>query len=246
MADRKWRQYKRKLLVQRIYQMKVVPDILPSMDPVLSTDLSCSGRKISHGEVVDSRLSEPPPKITIQPFDKGERLITIAVVNPDVPSVAKDDFDRRCHFLALNVPISPINTLVDFAKLDERTQIVQPWLPAYSQKGLPYQRMAICILEQPPKDTHAPSEGNETRSQTLDVEALKSRIRDSGRENFALRSFMASHRLKPVGIDLFRTVFDEGTADVMKRAGIVGWDLEFKRKRIEALPYKRLSEARYR
>jgi large subunit ribosomal protein L35 len=32
----------------------------------------------------------------------------------------------------------------------------------------------------------------------------------------------------------------------MKRAGIIGHDIEFKRKRVEPLPYKRLKEERYR
>lgn len=50
----------------------------------------------------------------------------------------------------------------------------------------------------------------------------------------------------PFGVHLFRTQWDDGTAGVMQRAGIPGWDVEFKRKRIDPLPYKRLKEERYR
>ena len=35
LADRKWREYKRKIMVQRITQMNVVPDVVPTCDPVL-------------------------------------------------------------------------------------------------------------------------------------------------------------------------------------------------------------------
>jgi large subunit ribosomal protein L35 len=45
---------------------------------------------------------------------------------------------------------------------------------------------------------------------------------------------------------LFRSRHDEGTAGVMQRAGIPGGDVEFKRKKIEPLPYKKLPGSRYR
>jgi large subunit ribosomal protein L35 len=244
LASKKWHAYKRLLLVQRITQMNVTPDVLPSIDPSVSTSLSFGKRKVPHGEIVDSRVSEIPPTLTIQPYDRGERLYTIAVIDPDIPNVTKDAFDYRCHFLAANIPISPTSTTVNFAALDRETQLLIPWLPPFSQKGLKYERLAIFILEQPRLDPLAPVTSGQ-RSSELDVPGLK-RSRYAKRENFILRSLVGVKNLTPVGVDLFRTQWDEGTAGVMQRAGVVGWDVEFKRKRIEPLPYKRLGGGRYR
>lgn len=255
LADKKWRSYKREIMMQRIETMNVTPDVLPKIDPIVETTLSFPGpmrsgrreaqRMVQHGEIVDSRVSEKAPNLRIQPFQKGDKLYTIAVINPDVPNVATDAFDRRCHFLACNIPISPTDTLVQLAKLSKE-QVVFPWLSAYSQKGLPYQRMSIWILEQSPEGVLPAGSGDVLPSKPLDVEAIKAHEKYSKRENFSLRSFIDYSQSQAVGVDLFRTIWDEGTAGVMRRAGIVGWDVEFKNKRIDPLPYKRLKEERYR
>lgn len=246
LADRKWREYKRKVLMQRIEQMSVVPDVLATVDPVVSTEMFFGSRKINHGEILNSGLTEQPPRIKIQPYDQGARLVTIAIMNPDVPNVAKDSFDNRCHFLATNILISPTTTNVDLARLDAETQVLQPWLPPHAQKGLGYQRLAVCIFEQPARDDSASSGDNTSRSQPLDVAAIREAGKDTDRKFLTARALLSRHRLQPVGVDLFRTQYDENTAAVMERAGVVGGDIEFKRKRIDPLPYKRLSTARYR
>ena len=214
--------------------MNVVPDVLPDIDPVVSTTLTFAGKRVHHGDFVDSRLSERAPTLTIQPYDRGPRLYTIAVVNPDVPDVEKDGFGYRCHFLASNIEISPTSTRVLLHTLNPQTQTILPWLPAYGQMGAPYQRMSVFVLEQPRSE-------DGTTFQRLDTEKLKLQ-----REGFNLRAFIDRSGLKPVGVDLFRTKWDEGTAGVMQRAGIDGWDVEFKRKRVEPLPYKRMNTNRYR
>ena len=47
LAHKKWSAMKRKILMQRITQMHVVPDVLPAIDPVLDVDL------IYHRRIVD-------------------------------------------------------------------------------------------------------------------------------------------------------------------------------------------------
>lgn len=244
LADKKWRSYERNLLIQRITQMNVVPDILPTIDPIVSTKLTFANpshpnkkRNVQHGEIVDSRISEYPPTLNIQSYDKGEKLVTIAIVNPDVPNVEKDGFDYRCHFLACNIPISPTQTTVDLAHLSMEEQVVLPYLPAYAQAGLPYQRMAIFVLEQ--------AQGGDARLVIGTVKSAREGV-FAKREDFILTSLREEFALKAIGVHLFRTEWDEGTAGVMSRARLVGSDVEFKRKRIEPLPYKRLKEERYR
>ena len=246
--------------------MSVVPDVLPAIDPTVQTALhfpsalgSRNTKRIQHGDIVNSAVSEQQPTLYIQPYDKGTRLVTIAVINPDVPDVSKDSFGYRCHFLASNIPISPTDTRVQLSNLDKETQVVLPWLPPYSQKGIDYQRLSIFILEQPsPERSEAsPSssldfERSETPSsspegtQALNLDTIREVHRFTQREGFNLRSFVDRFLLKPVGVDLFRTKWDENTKGVMERAGVLGSDVEFKRKRVEPLPYQRKGGERYR
>ena len=176
LADKDWRSYKRTMLMQRINQMTVTPDVLEKVDPVVETILSFPApgstnrrRMVQHGDFVDSRVSETAPQLQIRKFNKGEKLYTIAVINSDVPNVEKDGFDYRCHFLACNIPISPTNSFVHLGKLDQANQVVLPWLPAYAQKGAPYQRLSIWVLEQPPAEKVAAGSGEVAPSKVIDL-----------------------------------------------------------------------------
>ena len=229
LANRKWREYKRLVLMQRITQMNIVPDVLPHLDPIAELSLAFGRRNVQPGEFVDSRVSEILPRMNVQVFDKGERLVTVIVIDSDVPNIEKDRFDYRCHFLATNIPISPTITSLPFSQLSA-DQIVLPWLPPHAQKGSPYHRMSIFSLQQP-------------EGKRMDVEALRTREQ---RHGFNLRSFNDRYLVKPIGVHLFRSIWDEGTAGVMQRAGLEGADIELRRKKPESLPYKKKDGARYR
>lgn len=230
LADKKWRSYKRLVLMQRVEQMDVTPDVLPAIDPTADVSIAFGRRNVQPGEFVDSRVSEIPAKLKVQVFDKGERMVTVVVVDSDVPAVEKDGFTYRCHFIASNIPISPTSTSVPLGRLSKEIQVSLPWLPPFAQKGSPYHRLSVFVLQQ--------KEG-----QTIDVAAVREKFK---RDGFKLRSFVDKYGLQPVGVNMFRTQWDEGTAGVMKRHGIEGADVEFKRKRIEPLPYKKKDGARYR
>jgi large subunit ribosomal protein L35 len=221
LAEQKWKKYQKLLIGQRISQLSVIPDILPHLEPTAEVKLAFKQRNVQPGEFVDSRVSEYAPRLKVQVFDKGERLVTVVVVDGDVPLPEIDSFMHRCHYLAANIPISPTQTSLPLSKAQE-SQLVLPYLPPFAQKGSPYHRYSVFVLEQSPE-------------KTIDVEALKKEV---GRDRFSLRSFIHKQALKPVGVNIFRSIWDEGTAGVMQRAGIEGADIEFKRKRIPALKPK--------
>ncbi|KAL6233388.1 hypothetical protein BDW75DRAFT_192634 [Aspergillus navahoensis] len=231
LADQKWREYRRKILVQRITQMKVIPDVLPHCDPIVDTKLYFGRKAVPPGEFVNSQVSSVPPKLDIQVFDGENRLVTIAVVDPDIPNVEKDSFDYMMHYLAVNIPISALNTKVDLSQLSTESQVVLPWLPPVAQKGSPYHRLSLFVMEQ--KD-----------NTPLDFAAVKSKETD--RHNKLLRTLQARYHLKPIGAHLFRTIWDEDTRDVMKEIGFPLADMELRRKRSEALPYKRRNPSTFR
>lgn len=212
--------------------MHIVPDVLPYLNPTAEVKLAFGRRTVQPGAIVDSLVSEKPPWLHVQVFDKGDRLISIAVIDPDVPNVETDGFDSRCHFLAVNVPISPSATYVALDRLGEGTQVLRPWLPPYAQKGSPYHRLVVLIYEQ--------KGGNEMMS------SLRETMSSKAKDNFRLNRFTRNLQEQPIAVHLFRTIWDDNTAGVMQRAGIEGANIELKRKKAEKLPYKKKDGARYR
>ena len=229
LANRQWREYKRKILIQRITQFNLVPDILPYLDPTVSTSIHFGRHNIQPGAFVDSRVSQTPPTLRIQVFDKGIQKVSVAVIDSDVPNLQTDGFDYRCHYLAVNIPLSPSSPLISLRAIPQR-QTVFPWLPPHAQKGSPYHRLSIFILRQSENSFLKPSSIQERYN----------------RDGFNLRSFDDKYLVKPIGVSLFRSVWDEGTTEVMTRAGLEGADIELKRKKPESLPYKKKDGARYR
>ena len=232
LADQKWRTYPRKVLMQRIEQYHIVPDLLHHIDPTASVSLAFGRRNVQPGEFVDSRVSEVPARLGIQVFDKGERLVTIAVVDPDVPDLESDSFKSRSHFLAINVPISPTNPSLPFTHLKKDEHIVQPWLPPSAQKGTPYHRLVIFVLQQ-------------NGSDKLDIEHVRQSQLE--REGWHVKQLMSRFQsLSPIGVNMFRTQWDEGTDGVMQRAGMEGANVEFIGKKPEKNVYKKKDGSRYR
>ncbi|KAL1619808.1 mitochondrial 54S ribosomal protein YmL35 [Diplodia seriata] len=230
LAERKWREYKQKLVEQRITTMNVIPDVLPAIEQKADVSLMFGDGNVQPGDYVASDISENPLTLRVQVFNRGERLVSVVVIDSDVPNVEKDGFDYRCHYVAANIPISPVKRFVRLEKLSTDSQVVLPWLPPFAQKGSPYHRYSVFVLEQP-------------EGKTLDVAKVKTEVQ---RDGFILRSFIDKHELNAVGINMFRAQWDEKTDEVMERHGIEGTDVEFKRKKPEKLPYKKKDGARYR
>jgi len=230
LADRKWRSYRRKIVEQRITQMAVIPDVLPVIDLVADVTLAFGRRDIKPGDWVPSTLSETPAKLNVQVFDKGERLVTVAIMDSDVADVEKDGFEYRSHGLWCNVKISPTEGDIDLGMLSPEHQVFS-YLPPFAQKGAPYHRISVFIMQQ-------------DDGKIIDVAQAKERFAE--REGFRLRSLVTKYHLKPVGATMFRCNWDENTAKVMERSGVQGADVEYKVKRIEKLPYKKKKSERFR
>ena len=141
----------------------------------------------------------------------------------------KDSFGYRCHYCAVNIPISPTSGTISLRQVDEKKTILT-WLPPFAQKGTPYHRLSIFALQQ--------DEGS-----ILNISKMRKK---EVRNGFNLRRFMSVYNVKPIGVTLFRTIWDEGTAEVMRKAGVEGADVEFRRMKSESLPYKKKDTERYR
>lgn len=219
-AEAKWRSYDQRLINQRIKQFNIVPDVLPKLEPTADVQLYFRQLKIPPGQIVDSVVSEKAPRLRVQVFDKGERLVSIVVLDSDVPNPDSDTFNKRCHFLAANIPLSPTDTSLPLSRIKGEDQLALPWMPAFSQKGAPYHRLGIYLLEQAP-------------GQKIDVAKLKELY--SARDGFSLKSFRDKFNTTPFGFNMFRSVWDENTAAVMARSNIPGSDVEFRPTRVHSL-----------
>jgi large subunit ribosomal protein L35 len=229
LADRKWREYRRKVQVQRNETMKVVPDVVPACELDVDLRMYFGRRQISPGDFVDSALSETPMQLSVQSFKRGERLVTVAVIDPDVPNLETDLFDSRCHFLATNVLITPTTPMIDFSKLSD-SQVIFPWLAPHAQKGSPYHRLSIVVLEH---ENNVP----------LEKEAFANMFT---RDTFHIRHALTRYPVNPIGAALFRIKWDESMPDVMARNNIEGANVELKRRKVEPLPYKRRNPTSFR
>ncbi|ERS99306.1 mitochondrial large ribosomal subunit [Sporothrix schenckii 1099-18] len=253
LAQERWRGRPLRLIQQRIQQFHLAPDLLPpsQIHPSADVELFFRTYKVAHGAIVDSLISEVTPRLRIQVFDRGTRLVSVVVVDPDVPDLTSDGFSRRVHFLATNIPVAPADPSVPLARLDPASQVVLPWLPAFAQKGSGPHRLAVFVLEQPPVD----AESFDKNSSRIDTAALQKAFASdpasaiaagadssssslsptANRDNFSLRSFVDKHDLTVVGCTLFRTQWDAGTEGVMERLGVPGADLELKATRLPSL-----------
>ena len=86
LLNRKWREYRRPVLMQRLTQMHVVPDLLPHIDPVVDVQVRFQGKNVPPGVFLDSRRTEGKPTFKVIPFTAGEFLCTVAVVDSGPPS----------------------------------------------------------------------------------------------------------------------------------------------------------------
>ena len=230
LAERKWRSYKRLLTMQRISQFHIVPDILHKLEPTAEVGLGFGRKKEALGQIVPSQTSKTPGKLFIKLFNKGERLISVVLIDPDVPNFDTDGFEYRCHFLAANIPASPTVKVIPLDKLSQDSQVILPWLPPYAQKGSPNHRLAFFVLEH-------------SKGDFIDITKARAFCE---RKNFKLRSFMDKFPLAPIGFDIFRTQWDSGMDDLMYEMGVEGIDSELRKKRVGPLPYKKKDGARFR
>ncbi|KAL7933934.1 PEBP-like protein [Trichoderma chlorosporum] len=219
-AERKWRSYDYRLITQRIKQFNIVPDVLPKLDPVADVQLFFRHAKVAPGSVVDSLASEHPPRLRVQVFDGGPRLVSLVVLDADVPDAENDAFSKRCHFLAANIPLEPGRASLPLSRITAADQLAVPWLPPASQKGAPYHRVGVYLLQQKP-------------GAAIDVARLKELY--AARDGFSLKSFRDKFSLTPVGFNMFRSVWDDNTAAVMARHGLAGADVEFRPARVHSL-----------
>ncbi|KAJ7590621.1 phosphatidylethanolamine-binding protein [Mycena floridula] len=207
------------LLMERVYQMNVAPDLVAAIHPSFELRLTTGSRpKGLHPKAKNPSIVEPGsfllPKQTMRPptmystvFHTDTRLYTMVMLDPDVPDPENQSYTTYLHWMQPNIPLSCSNTSRLTISNDHT-----PYLPPHPQKGSPYHRYTIFFLLQPPITTY--SRNVEARakpgiptSQFLSIPVVK----DEDRLHFNLRDFTREWSMNPAdggAVQMWREVWD--------------------------------------
>jgi len=233
LMEQKWRKEGGlDLLMERIHQMKVIPDVLPDLRP--SIDLHITVRASSDERKKSKKMQvtvEPgtfllpaqtviPPKLYANVFHTDTRLYTMLLVDPDVPNEEEQTFRTFLHWMKPNVPLS---ALYQARILDLNSHT--PYIPPHPQRGTPYHRYVLLLLPQPPASGSSYTRNGEVRAKPgspTSVHLEIPPITDVERRHFDVRDFMRQWGLEGIqgGAHMWREVWSETVpkvyADVLK------------------------------
>ncbi|KAG0213123.1 hypothetical protein BGX28_004949 [Mortierella sp. GBA30] len=197
------------IIQQRITQMFVTPDLLPSFTPTLNVQLdfgpgatvkptttnTTGNNYFETGSYLFPGKTIQEPKINVTSFHPDQKYYTIALVDPDVPDMENESFKQQLHWLVANVPLSATQT--DVTKENANANVVLDYLPPHPPKGTKYHRYTLLVAEQP--------NGGKDK-----VEMDKSRI---SRET-TLSDLCEEYKLDVKGLTFFRQVWDKDVTKI--------------------------------
>ncbi|KIK06040.1 hypothetical protein K443DRAFT_90201 [Laccaria amethystina LaAM-08-1] len=231
LVEQKWRKDGAlDLLMERIYQMRVVPDVLPEIRPSLDLRVVTKTRpseflnagkvqkEVEPGVYLLPKQTVEPPKLYVNVFHEDMRLYTMLLVDPDVPDVQNVSFTSFLHWMKPNIPLSCEHTqrILD---LNTHTK----YIPPHPQQGTPYHRYVLLLLPQPPLGGAAEYTMNTTEraqpgvptSVHLDIPIVP----EEERLGFSVREFTRQWGLdarKGGGAHMWREIWNEDVSTIYK------------------------------
>ncbi|KAF8139756.1 phosphatidylethanolamine-binding protein [Boletus edulis] len=186
IIERRWRKEGAlDLLMERIHQMHVVPDVFPDLHPsfdlrvsfpVHQTKVALTPPKykfVEPGVYLLPEQTVDPPRLHKDVYHTDERLYTLIMVDPDIPDEANNTYQAFLHWLQPNISLSATSPSI-IRNINSHTK----YIPPHPQKGTPYHRYTILLL---PQRSH------------IDVPVVEM----DKRLGFPVREFMASYGLDP-------------------------------------------------
>ncbi|KAG7662698.1 MRPL35 [[Candida] subhashii] len=207
--EQKWRDYDLMLTMQRLEQLHVIPDTLPTVDPKVDVKVKFTHNTderfvgwIAPGELLPAKAVSQPPTIRIQEYERvdGQNLYTVLIVNPDTPDLEKNSFSTTLHYGLVNYPLDNVNNTIHPAKVleNEEQHVIKDYVPLVPEKNAEKQRACLWVFRQ---------------SKQLEVNAVAA-------EKFDIRSFVQANDLLPVGGYVWRQKFDRSVNEVRDAYGL--------------------------
>ncbi|KIY45108.1 PEBP-like protein [Fistulina hepatica ATCC 64428] len=147
------------LLMERLHQMHVIPDVFPVLHPSVNLRVNfipkgriLYRRRYDHnriavqpGRFLDAQQTNLPPHLFANVFHTETRLYTLLMVDPDVPDPTSESFTSYLHWLVPNIPLSASNGRMPRIP----AKVPASYVPPHPQKGTPYHRYVLLLLPQP-------------------------------------------------------------------------------------------------
>lgn len=203
LAERRWRhEGGLDVIMGRVYQNKVVPDVLPDIAPLLPFSLAIPAGTVEPGLIIEASTLAEAPVLKFQPFQHPAYptattphpagLYTLVGINADEPDTVNRTYSERLHYLKTDIPLSITSGEVDIIRSAGGTELVS-WEPVAPAQNTGRHRIVFVLLrqigDQPSKLDYAPK-----------------------RDAFSLRSLMATCELPLnaiTAVNLVRTEWTE-------------------------------------
>ncbi|GAA5933242.1 YbhB/YbcL family Raf kinase inhibitor-like protein [Sporobolomyces koalae] len=197
LAERKWRKEgDLAILMQRVTQMSVTPDLLPEIAPEADLRIQIGEQQIVPGvftKPAEAAQTRGGIEVTAQVYHPDERLYTLLLVDPDVPDEMNQSFTTFAHWIVPNIPLSATSPSV--LPLSSLASAL-PFIPPHPQNGTPYHRYTVLLFAQA---DNAPLQLSEHEIERLD---------------FNTRDFVAEHKLEAKGVSFFRQKWDSSVSKI--------------------------------
>lgn len=227
LLEQKWRKDgDLDLLMERIHQMRVVPDLLSSLHPSIDVRITANTLGMAHekaykivepGSFLLPRQTFEPPKVYANVFHADTRLYTLVLLDADVPDEANATYTTYLHWMQPNIPLSANHT-TRLLNLNNHTK----YIPPHPQQGTKYHCYVLLLLQQPPLNAtkysfnlEARAQADEPTSVHLDIPVVS----DKQRKAFNLRGFMREWGFdmrQGGGAHMWREVWDEHVSTIYK------------------------------
>jgi len=192
LAEQSWRREGRLgILMQRVLQMNVVPDLLGEIDPDADLRVLLNDADVEVGSFLEPSKTVEAPQMRVQVYHPEERLYTLLMVDPDAPNPEQQTYQTECHWALTNIPISAKTSTISAASGNE----ILSYVPPHPQKGTPYHRYTFLLLEQTSRLSQA----------SLETPG-----------KFDTRAFVSEHGMRPVAVHFFRQVWDKSVSAIYK------------------------------
>ncbi|GMK56831.1 hypothetical protein CspeluHIS016_0306710 [Cutaneotrichosporon spelunceum] len=207
LAERAWRRNGGlDLLMQRLFQLGVVPDLLPDILPTADMTVSAGGGEaVEAGKILPPSSLKEAPRVHVQLFEhpstpsatrpNPEAKYTLLIVDPDSPDHENQTFAQRVHYAKTDISLSVLSGATDLMTAPG-TELLAYEAPA-PPKGTGKHRYVFLVIKQ--------------------GDALQPVTRD----NFALRQYLEEHKLSDkdvVAASLVRAQWSEDEAEYIADA----------------------------